>query len=137
MVDITFDCGRHCILVAESVSKVTSTLRMRFTLVTVSCRLTGLAALLGLYAPVQAGSVQGTMFVSVTILATCEISAEQQTVASVSCPQDHPYRVSQSPAVVGQMAATSTGEQFLAGHQQVQLTRNVIANGITLLTISY
>ena len=110
---------------------------MRFTFATFPCRVTGLAVLLGLYSPVQAGSAQGMMFVSVTILATCEISAELQTVASVSCPQDHPYRVSQSPAVVGQMAAASASEQFLAGRQQVQLTRNLGANGITVLTISY
>lgn len=99
---------------------------------------------------VRAETAQGMLQVSVTVVATCDVKVIASAQASVSCPQDHPYRVSLAPPAqtLREAAATAGDGLFNSGASVVALAQlpdrqsrlgetNVSDRRVTVLTISY
>lgn len=116
------------------------------------CRSVALTLLL-LPVCLRADSALGTLSVSATIVAVCEVGVRQQAEVSVDCPQLHPYRVSLAPAAEakGRVQTGGSVENF-TGTRQFSLSRFVADGGtsaqqpvantsttptVTMVTISY
>ena len=102
----------------------------------------------------QAGSAQGPLLVSVTIVATCGAGSTAAASVAVQCPEQQPFHVRVSPvaAVKRGVVDTSTAQTF-SGNGRVALSAqndadnhasaahttavNDGARPVTVLTVSY
>lgn len=110
--------------------------------------------LLLLSSGVQAGSVDGTLLVSATVVATCAIETSAVAGVNVACPQQQPFHVRLSTDATAKkgMVDTSPAQSFSgsrqlalaasdsdsAGKRAVGVDGNAVSGQqITLLTVSY
>jgi hypothetical protein len=125
-------------------------------LVHVSHRYAALVVLLLRGAAAHAGSVQGTLLVSVTVVGSCEVAVTDPGLANITCPEAFPYRVSFA-GVTGAQVAPGQAGQLLVGRQQlvpaelasallsaqhsalrsVSTATGLASGTVTMLTISY
>lgn len=100
-------------------------------------------ALLLLPAVAQAGSAQGSLLVSVTVVATCAVDATAATSVNVQCPQQQPFHVSVSPvAAVKRGIVDTSAARMISGSGRVSLAAPAAAvqdagRTVNVLTVSY